>query len=363
MKIFFMTRRFPPSVGGMENFAFDLFTALSKKIDIVLVKWGKETKSLPLILPYFLFAGFSSLVKHRKRIDIIHAQDGVLAPLGWLFSKLFRKPYIVVIHGLDITFTNKLFQTVVPWAVKRAEVVFCISQAAADEVVKRGCDPAKIKVIPLGITDEIFASKTEGRNKITKEWNLANDAAIILTLGRLVERKGVAWFVENCMPLLVERIPQIVYLVAGSGGEEEKIRNIIEQKNLSEHVKLLGRVSDDMMAALYNGADVFVQPNIPVAGDMEGFGKVLLEASLCELPVVASGIEGIKDAITNGSNGVLVNTKDAQAFVDEIAGFLSNPKKAEQFGKASRQFSLGKFDWATIAEEYVIEYQKIVSAK
>lgn len=353
MTTLFVTRKFPPSTGGMENFAYDLYTALDQKTDLRLIKWGGTNKYLPLVLPYFFVVACAKLL--RGGINIVHMQDGLLAPLGFVLSRIFRKPFSIVIHGLDITHKNPLYQAVIPFFVRKADIVFCISQATADETIKRGISTAKIKVIPLGITDTGFEPHDVMRKKLHQAYQLPADAPVALTVGRLVKRKGVAWFVANVMPELVKKVPNIVYLIAGTGDAENKARieQAIAQHKLQQNVKMLGRVEDDMMPVLYNGADVFVQPNIVVPGDMEGFGRVLLEASLCELPVVAAGIEGIKDAISNKKNGVLVETEDVAGFVREISAFTKNTVNARDFGAKSRKYTLANYSWSTIADQYV----------
>lgn len=344
----------------MENFSYDLYTALNKKTDLRLIKWGGSNKYLPVVLPYFFVLACAKLL--RGGINIVHMQDGLLAPLGFVLSRMFRKPFSIIIHGLDITYKNPLYQRVIPFFVRKADIVFCVSRATADEAIKRGVSASKVRVIPLGITDTGFEPHAAMHQKLHQTYQLPADAPVALTVGRLVERKGVAWFVANVMPELVKKVPNIVYLIAGTGDAENKTRieQAITQHNLQQNVKMLGRVEDDMIPVLYSGADVFVQPNIMVPGDMEGFGRVLLEASLCELPVVAAGIEGIKDAISNKNNGMLVETEDIAGFVREISTFTSDTAKARAFGTKSREFTLVSYNWATIADRYVAGLQSLL---
>ena len=361
MKLLFITRKFPPSTGGMETFAYDLYSSLSKKVDIKLIKWGRSNKFLPLVLPYFFLRASFLLLKGG--IDIIHIQDGVIAPIGYTLSKLFSKPYTVVIHGLDITYKNKLFQFINLRAIKHADFVFCISQAAADEAIKRGVDISKLKVIPLGIPDDNFAPKDLARKQLVENLELDNPKCLLLTVGRLVKRKGVEWFIENVLPNLVKKYPDLIYLVVGEGAYKPNIEMAISKTGLQNNIKMLGKVDDKTLKDLYNGTDIFVMPNIPVKDDIEGFGRVLLEASLCKLPVVASGIEGIKDAIIDDKNGKLVEAKNANAYEEEINKFIKNKDYAKDFGEKSRQYTLNNYQWDTIANEYIGYYKKLKNIK
>lgn len=363
MNILFMTRRFPPSVGGMERYAFDIYSALKKQPDteICLVKWGGKNKWLHLaILPVLFVQGFWLLL--TRKVDVIHAQDGIMSAVGFVLKCIFRKPFVVVIHGLDITYKNPLFRAVIPRTVRSADAVICISTAAQDAVVAAGIPKEKTIVITLGIDDALFANdKQAARKRFEQELALPSDAQILLSVGRLVKRKGIAWFVANVMPHIVARNPNAVLLVSGEGDERSAIEQAVSDNSLEAHVRLLGRTSDQMRQDLYNGADVFIMPNISVPGDMEGFGLVLTEAAVCELPVVAAGIEGICDAVKDGENGLLVRSKDIKAFETTITGLLADQEAAQMFGKKARRYTLAHYNWDAIAGRFIEVYKTLIN--
>jgi phosphatidylinositol alpha-1,6-mannosyltransferase len=182
---------------------------------------------------------------------------------------------------------------------------------------------------------------------------------LLLTTGRLVKRKGVAWFIENTMPELIKHDKDILYLIAGKGGQQEAIEAAIASKGLHDHVKLLGRVSDEDRTLLYTSCDIFVMPNIVVPGDMEGFGIVVHEAATAGLPVVASALEGILDALKDGKNGILIETRDTQGFVKEIEKLLANDKGRKEFGLKARRYTLETYSWKNIAGQYAKVYKKL----
>jgi len=359
IKVLFVTRKFPPSTGGMELFAFDLSNALADKTAITVVKWGGQgrIKAVLIALPYLFIKAFWKLL--TGKIDIVHAQDGVLAPLGYILSRIFCKPFCVVIHGLDATYQNPLFRAVAPWALRRAAVVICISQAAAEAARKNGVAEERLHVIPLAVTDTLYGKSD--RATLLQQLELPSSTKLLLTVGRLVKRKGVAWFIDAALPALVKQYPELVYLVVGEGQERANIEAAINKHKLERHVRLLGRAEDELYAAAYNGADVFVTPNITVPGDMEGFGLVLLEASACALPVVATNTEGIKDAVSDGKNGVLVPVGDTEALNKAITRFLQDSDYARQFGKHSREFTLSTYQWGVLADRYVELYRGLLN--
>ena len=358
--ILFMARRFPPSVGGMERFAYDLHESLRAKADVHLVKWGGPNKYLPLVLPWFFVRACWILA--TRKVDIVHVQDALQSPMGAILKLLFRKPLTVVVHGLDISFDNRLYQAVVPRALRRADHVFCISRAARDEVVTRGVPADKVSCVPLGITDDLYdVDRASARQRVGTEAGVEEPCRIVLSTGRLVKRKGVNWFVEAVLPGLVRDDERIVLVVSGDGPERSEIEATVDRLDVRDHVRLLGRTSDDVLRDLYNGSDVFVMPNIRVPGDMEGFGRVLLEAACCELPVVATGIEGIRDAITDGENGTLVAEADPAAFAGAVRAVLADPEAARRAGARAREYTLAHFGWERVAEQYLAEYQKVLA--
>lgn len=354
MKILFITRKYPPSTGGMELFAYDLSNALASKVKLKLIKWGGSGRiwAVATALPYLYIRSIWALL--AGGVDVIHVQDGLLAPLGCVLSKLFNKPFVVVIHGLDITYQKWLYRLVVLPAVRRADKVVCISRAAAEQAILRGVSSSKIQVIPLAVNDKLYG--TSNRTNLIKLLKIPTPDNILLTVGRLERRKGVAWFISNVLPDLVALYTDLIYLVVGEGRERQNIEAAIRQKGMEQHVHLLGRVGADLLAAAYNAADVFVMPNIFVPGDMEGFGLVVLEASVCALPVVASDIEGVKDAVADGKNGILVKVGETAAFLDKITRLLDDKSYARQFGEKSRRYTLNNYEWDKLAERYIEEY-------
>jgi len=357
MTVLFITRKFPPSVGGMQLFARDLSAALGQVIGLKLVKWGGSNRWLIVVLPYFFVK--SCVLLMFNKIDIIHGHDGLLAPMIFVLARIFRKPYVIVIHGLDITHKNPIYQKFIVPYVAKANLVVTISKTSKDECLRRGIDSRKILIIPLAVNDEIYGRAS--RTDLLKQLKVDKDAKILLTVGRLVKRKGVAWFIDNVLPDLVAKNPQILYLVLGEGPDRPQIEQVIERHNLNNNVILLGQAPRKTLLAAYNGADIFVMPNVAVPGDMEGFGLVSLEASLCQLAVVASNIEGITDAITNNANGFLLTSGDAKEFYTKIDKLLGSQDEALKFGKASRKYTLEHHQWRKIAKLYVKEYLQLTN--
>ena len=355
--ILFVTRCFAQTQGGMGRFALDLHTAIKDKVHLKTLQWSGSKLALVFVLPFFFVRSFWLLA--TRSFDVVHAQDGVVAILLYPLASLFKKPLVVVIHGLDVTYKLPLFQWLIRRALQKADKIICISSAAKDEVLKRGVDNSRIHVIPVGVTDDLFIdNKNQARANIDTQIKDVKGKYMLLSSGRLVERKGVHWFICNVLPLLVKDCPEIIFIVSGEGVQRTAIEEAIIETNQQKYVRLLGWTSDDLLKNLYNGADCFVMPNIPIVGDMEGFGRVLIEAALCQMPIVASGIEGITDALVDNKNGILVPSGDAKTHANAILDMINNPQKAQKLGKKARLFSLKAFGWQQIVQDYLHTYNQ-----
>ena len=181
---------------------------------------------------------------------------------------------------------------------------------------------------------------------------------ILLTSGRLAKRKGVAWFIRNVMPKLPENV---LYVVAGDGADRENIAQAIQENNMAERVKMIGYMEDSVRDMLFHTCDLFIQPNIKIVGDMEGFGLSVIEAAYCGIPVLAANLEGLKDAIKDGQDGFLIEPEDVDGYVAKINELLSDDVKRKDFGQKARQFVIDNYSWDKIAAKYLAEIEKTIS--
>ena len=181
-----------------------------------------------------------------------------------------------------------------------------------------------------------------------------------MTSGRLAKRKGVAWFIANVMPKLNE---DFIYVVIGAGPDKENVQQAIKDNNLEKRVMTLGYISDEERNVFWNTADLFIQPNIKVLGDMEGFGISVIEAGACRLPVLASSIEGLKDAIKDSKNGFLVESENAEAFVKKITELFADGTPRDLFGQNVRDYVIENYQWGKIAQQYLEEINKVIVKK
>ncbi len=202
-------------------------------------------------------------------------------------------------------------------------------------------------MIPNGIfPDAAYIEKPKPELRLLLEKQLGHgleNKKLLVSVGRLVKRKGVLWFVENVMTRLDSGF---LYIIAGNGPEYADIQDAIRRLKLDDRVLMTGRVTDETRNLLYNAADMFIMPNITVPGDVEGFGIAIIEAGSCGLPVVASDIQGIRDAVIDGVTGYRVRVGDTEGFLKKIRTMDLDRHKV-------RAAVIQNFDWNKIYRRYV----------
>jgi glycosyltransferase involved in cell wall biosynthesis len=353
-KILFISRAYPPVVGGIENQNYELGEWLSKVADVKKVINTKGKKFLPVFLPYAKLKSFFMM----RECEAVLLGDGVLAPIGYAVKVMNRKPAICVLHGLDLTYKNFIYQKLwVNLFLKKMDKLICVGQETVCVAKEKGIPEEKLVFIPNGIDTEKYF-KNHSREELEKILGMKLEKnKVILTSGRLARRKGVAWFLNQVMPKLPENF---IYVIAGDGADKKNVEEAIERNNLSNRIKTLGYVTDEVRDTLFNTCDIFVQPNITVPGDMEGFGISVIEAASCRIPVVASAIEGLKDAIKDGQNGFLVESENADAWVEKINDLLANDDLRKSFGGKARQYVIENYSWEKISKRYLEEIEKTI---
>jgi glycosyltransferase involved in cell wall biosynthesis len=250
-----------------------------------------------------------------------------------------------MVHGLDLVFPNVLYQRlVVRCALPLAGTLVANSSATKMELSERaGIDLKDIVIVNPRLPSPPDApSKAAARGELARRASLRLDerTLILATIGRLVRRKGVEWFVEHVIPRLP---PQSVYLIAGEGPREGEIERLVREMSVGDRVKLLGRIDGEYREVLLRGADICVLPNIRVKGDMEGFGLVAVEAATRGTLVIASAIEGIQDAVIDDVTGVAVEAENPLAFAEAIDRFFCDRDLLERLANTYQRAASKRF--------------------
>ena len=265
---------------------------------------------------------------------------GQVLPVGtvaYLIKKFYRIPYFVSTHGMDIMLPQRTLrkEKLMRKILTAAEFITANSQFTATELANLSFPEEKIKIIyPCPkITPEKYPVSQSRLDQLSKDLSLSN-RKVLLTVGRLVERKGHDT-VLKLLPQLSKSVPEIVYLVVGDGPYQKKLVKLVSQFSLQDKVKFIGQVKDEDLSYYYRLADLFVMPTRDIAGDIEGFGIVYLEAASFGLPVVAVASGGSAEAVIDGQTGLLSETGDVSDLIAKINLLLSDKNLYQQMSEAA----------------------------
>lgn len=383
-KSLLITLDFPPNLGGVATYYYNVCKNLPPDKIVVLAPKQEgdaefdKKQNFPIIRKNLInqFPNFNSrsidgifkiastvkwlsLIKYFKPIIKSHQieliQAGQVLPIGTLAMFYKRKnqiPYIFYAHGLDILLPQKFKRkkTMLKQIIKEAEAIVANSYFTKDELIKLGADSQKIIVVypcPNLEIESVSEWKTE---KILEEHAL-KDKKIILTVGRLVERKGHD-MVIRALPKIIQAIPEVLYLIVGTGPNKENLEKLVNLLGLRDYVKFLGVTDQNDLAAYYQICDVFLMPSRQLTnGDVEGFGIVYLEANLFGKPVIGGKSGGVPEAIIDEKTGLLVNPTDINEIAQKTIGLLTDQAYAQRLGLQGLQRVTEEFDWPSQTEK------------
>jgi phosphatidylinositol alpha-1,6-mannosyltransferase len=351
-----VTPSFLPGHGGIETYLAGLCAELGSRV-AVLAPETRGGEHLPRNLGYetigypgsMLYPGTDVLRAIEAAADSLGVDRILLGtpwPLILLGPRLIRKGlrYATVVHGAEMiapsavpVLRHRLID-----ALLQADLLLPVSaytEASLQRLLRdRDMPPtailrARIDAGPFPTGTGVDARSTLG---------VARRDRIILTLGRLVKRKGVHRLID-AMPRINELNPDAVLVVAGAGPEERSLR--IKVARTGARVIFAGAVDDEEAAALYDAADVFALAvsNRWFGLEAEGLGVVLLEASASGTPCVTGVSGGTTEAVVDGETGFVVDARDGSQLVDRISALLANSALNAQLGRRAREHVMNNF--------------------
>ncbi|MEM7250893.1 MAG: glycosyltransferase family 4 protein [Pseudomonadota bacterium] len=372
-RILFVSHNFPPKMGGIELVVLRVWESLTTSTHAeALVQAGLAERPMPNVRRAKLkgLAGLGlALMGHLpvlwwqrirgRTLDAVVSGSAVTAlPTLWL-ARVAGAKAIVITHGLDTVYDRGLYQALYRFAMPRVDRVIAVSEATRTEATHRGVMQERTAVLSPGCDAERFAQAHDTK-QLRERWALGG-GPVLLSAGRLVHRKGLAPFIRDCLPLIVDAIPNVRLLIAGGNPEGAlvhtrdvmtDVQEAISESGLTEHVIITGRLSDQDMLGAFGVADVFILPAVPTPGDMEGFGIVLLEAGAAGLPVVATKLGGICDAVDDSRSGYLVEPGNYRHMADALIALMQAPATRQKIGDFARERVLHHFTWEKATKRF-----------
>jgi glycosyltransferase involved in cell wall biosynthesis len=309
---------------------------------------------------WYRLTGCAPLFHRRARLagaDLIHAHfatDGVTAlPL----ARATGLPLIVTLHGFDVTVADR-FRTSAGgrqylrlrgalW--QRASRFLCVSEFIRKRALESGFPAEKLEVHAIGIDLREFRSR-DG----------APSDKSILFVGRMVEKKGLAYLID-AMQIVAQRHPEARLRVVGTGPLQQECAALAEK--LKAPVEFLGARSSSEVRRELRRAAVFCVPSVTArTGDSEGLPIVVLEAMAMGVPVVASRHAGIPEAVIDGETGLLTEEGRSAQIAAAICSFLEDEALAQRCARAAERRVRERFDLERQTRKLEEIYDAVVRA-
>ena len=350
-RILFIARRYPPSVGGIQTYAKELYTRLCRHCPVTLVALGKDPLfHLAWFMPYAFCAAVYHILRHRP--DAVFFMDGVTAALAPFLRPFTPARFTVTIHGAELTFRRAFFSHLMRAGARACDRTVMVSRATSALAVRNGLPAGKARVIYQGIHAVIPPDDEHRRLRDRFERAHGVDLGtnpVLLNYGRQVPRKGVAEFIKAGVPLMRD---DVRLLISGGGPVRDGIRNAVESLNLRDRVFTPGWLDDPTLAMLRREAQLFLMPNIHLRHDAEGFGIAPLECLYAGLPVVYFDVDALGESLRDGGFGVPPG--DYPAFVERIHRYLDLSDEEKEREKTRVQvFVRAEYSWEKTTAQYM----------
>lgn len=361
-RVLLITRNLPPMRGGMERLNRHMAIELAREFDVAVVgpRGGRaflpEGIGIDEVTPSPLWAFFAGAMwrgqraARRFRPDVVLAGSGLAAPFAWFTARWVGARAVVYVHGLDLIAEHPVFRWLWRPFIRRADL--CVANSANTAQLARsiGVAAKRITIVHPGVD-------MPQRQAIPNDFRTRFDVGgrpMLLSVGRLIARKGLLEFVERAMPQVVAAFPDVSLVVLGdetpdllqgsSVGLGERIRQCATSLGIAANIQFIGPQDDATLAMAYRSADVHVFPVRDLPGDVEGFGMVAVEAAAHGLPTVAFAVGGVPDAVGEGVSGVCIPADDYPQMALRIIDLLQ--ARADQPLRQTAPAFAERFDWA-----------------
>jgi len=363
-----VTNDFPPKVGGIQAYLWELWRRLDPSTYVVLTAssdrraaaFDAEQARAGIRIervPQRVLAPTPGLVRriretaHRVGAGLVVIDPAF--PLGLVGPRL-GLPYAVLLHGAEVAIPGRLpaSRSVLAHVVRRSSLVVSAGGYPAAEARRavRGRDMPPVVEVPPGVDLERFRPRDAvERARARADLGLPADGPLVVSVSRLVPRKGMDVLIDASV-VLAEQFGDLTVAIAGRGRDAERLAGRVAESGAP--VRLLGGVSDDDLPRLVGSADVFAMlcRNRWLGLEQEGFGIVFLEAAAAGVAQVAGASGGADEAVEDGVTGVVVRRPTRSADVARaIAGLLVDPDRRAAMGEAGRRRAEASFDYDVLA--------------
>lgn len=300
--------------------------------------------------PFSVFYSARMLAKivQKEKVDILHARSRVPALVAYLTSRRTQVPFITTCHGF---YSKHPLSKPMGWGKLVIVASNIIGKRMRDDF---GVPHEKIRLIPRGVNLDEFRW-TDSSERARRP----SDQRVVGLVGRLTPIKGHPLFLK-AMARVSRVVPNLKILIIGDAPKpqyKEELLTLTRNLGLEHAVEFMGTRYD--IPELLSGMDVLVAPSV---GE-EAFGRVVIEAGACGVPVVATRIGGFVDVIEHEKDGLLVGSDDPRQLADAVLHLLKEPELAAKLAAAMRKKVETEFSLEKMFERTLKVYSEALSRK
>lgn len=341
MKVALLTLDFSPEPGGVQRYLFEIACRLGQTHDVVVVTTtGGPLDPVPFRRIVVSDTSVWSWVHWLRTLKPDRVLVGHAHPRLLLSAALCAwGRYATFTYGNDYLVAQRRWHRLpFNWLLGHSRPLITIAEDSADRLLRLGL-PFPVIARPGIDTQRFCPAPAPPPQPLT-----------LLTVGRLVSRKGIDRVLEALAVLLAE-FPDLRYRIVGDGPDRQRLESLASELGVGHAVTFLGRVPDEALPSLYRQAHIFVMPAREErdAASVEGFGIVYLEASASGLAVVAARSGGVSEAVRAGETGRLVPPDDPEALVRALRALIVDGEERERLGCAGRRWTVEEMGWEQTA--------------
>jgi phosphatidylinositol alpha-1,6-mannosyltransferase len=363
MRHLLVTNDFPPKLGGIQSYLWELWRRLpSEEVAVLTTPYGGashwdrdqqfhvERTSERVLLPTPSLARRIDAFADRFGAELVLLDPAL--PLG-LIGPHLRHRYGLVLHGAEVTVPGRLpgSRAALRHVLRRADLVVSAGGYALEEAQRAAARVLPAVNVPPGVDVDRFRPLTEAERKDARQrFGLPVDGEVVVGVSRLVPRKGFDVLIQAAARLIGERA-DLTVAIGGSGRDRRRLERLARHTTQAP-VRFLGRVPDDVLPQLYGCADVFAMAcrNRWFGLEQEGFGIVFLEAAAAGVPQVAGASGGSDEAVVDGETGVVVrDPRDPTAVAGGLRALFADAGRRRQMGTAARRRAETEFSYDVLA--------------
>jgi len=294
--------------------------------------------------------------------DLVHGHDWLVARAGSALADRAGVPFLTTIHatehGRHQGWVHKPPQSTIHaterWMARRADAIVCCSHYMRGHIADVfGVDEAGVTVIPNGIDPGDL--QPLGDLEALRAKYAAPDERLLLLVGRLVYEKGFQ-FALDALPAVIRRVPNLRFLVAGSGTHEQELKRQARELGLMAHGTFVGWIDDALLHSLYRIADLTVVPSL-----YEPFGLVALEAMASGCPCIVANTGGLAEVAPSDDVALRFRSRDPKSLARMMVRVLTDDALRDRLVAQASEHVL-RFDWNDVAAQTRELYAQMVAA-